>query len=82
MTKKEREIIINYSKTLTDEEIENKYYECLDKSLGSLCDDMYEIGYDISDIMEREKYEKHLKQTASLLGYLCEERGIKLFNEF
>lgn len=33
---------------------------------------------DILDIVEREKHEKYLTERVDLLGYLCEERGIKL----
>lgn len=42
---------------------------------------MYELGYDISDIVERERYEKYLCQRSNLLGLLCEERGIKIWEE-
>ena len=42
---------------------------------------MYELGYDIADIVEREKYEKYLGQRADLLGTLCEQRGIKLWEK-
>ena len=49
--------------------------------MGSQCDDMYELGYDIADIVEREKYEKYLGQRADLLGALCEQRGIKLWEK-
>lgn len=79
MTKKERNEIIKFAEKLTDEEIEKEYYNAVDSSLGSQCEDMYEIGYDIADIAERKKYEKHLRQRADLLEYLCEQRGIKLW---
>jgi hypothetical protein len=42
---------------------------------------MYELGYDIADIIEREKYEDYLDQRSDLLGRLCEERGIKLWEK-
>ena len=32
-----------------------------------------------TDIIERKKYEKYLRQRADLLEYLCEQRGIKLW---
>ena len=47
--------------------------------MGSECEDMYELGYDIADIVERENYEKYLRQRADLLEYLCKQRGIKLW---
>jgi len=40
---------------------------------------MYELGYDMADIREREKHEKYLAKKADLLGALCEKRGIKLW---
>ena len=81
MTKKERNEIIKYAEKLTDEELKKEYYNAVDSSLGSQCEDMYELGYDIVDIVEREKYEKYLGQRADLLEYLCYQRGIKLWGE-
>ena len=79
MTRKERNEIIKFAEKLTDKELEKEYYNAVYNSLGSQCEDMYELGYDISDIIEREKYEKYLGQRADLLEYLCEQRGIKLW---
>ena len=79
MKKKERNEIIKFAEKLTNEELEKEYYNAVDSSLGSQCEDMYELGYDISDIAERKKYEKYLRQRADLLEYLCEQRGIKLW---
>ena len=81
MTKKERNEIIKSAEKLTDEELEKEYYNAVYRSLGSQCEDMYELGYDIADIVEREKYEKYSSQRADLLGVLCEQRGIKLWGE-
>ena len=41
---------------------------------------MYERGYDIADILEREKYEKELGRQSDMLEYLCAERNIKLWD--
>ena len=81
MTKKERNEIVKFAEKLNDEELEKEYYNAVYSSLGSQCEDMYELGYDIADIVEREKYEKYLGQRAALLEYLCEQRGIKLWGE-
>lgn len=81
MTKKERNEIIKFAEKLTDEELEKEYYDAIDDCLGSLAEEMYELGYDIADIVEREKYEKYLGQRADLLGALCEQRGIKLWEK-
>ena len=81
MTRNERNEIVKFAEKLTDEELEKEYYNAADSSLGSQCEDMYELGYDIADIVEREKYEKYLGQKADLLGALCEQRGIKLWEK-
>ena len=79
MTRKERNEIIKSAEKLTDEELEKEYYNAVDNSLGSQCEDMYELGYDIADIAERKKYEKYLRQRIDLLECLCEQRDIKLW---
>ena len=81
MTRKERNEIIKSAEKLTDEELEKEYYDAVDSSLGSQGGYMYELGYDIADIVERQKYERYLGQRADLLGALCEQRGIKLWGE-
>ena len=81
MTRKERNEIIKFAEKLADEELEKEYYNAVDSSLGSQCEGMYDLGYDIADIDEREKYEKYLSQRADLLGVLCEQRGIRLWEK-
>ncbi len=48
-------------------------------SLGSQTEEMYERGYDIADIREREKYERWLSRRSDMLEDICRERGIKLW---
>ena len=81
MTKSEKNQIIKWANTLTDEELEKEYYNSVMDSLGSEAEEMYELGYDIVDILEREKFEKWLCKKSNLLGKLCEERGIKLWED-
>ena len=81
MQKAERNKIVKWSDFLSDEELESEYYKALFYSLGSQTEDMYELGYDIRDIKEREKYEKFLCEKSTLIGELCERRGIKLFED-
>lgn len=81
MTKSERNQIIRWANTLTDEELEKEYYDSVMDSLGSETEEMYERGYDMVDILERDKFEKWLCQKSDLLAKLCEERGIKLWDE-
>ena len=81
MTKSERNQIIKWANTLTDDELEKEYYRASWDTLGSQAEAMYEQGWDMQDIIEREKYEKWLRQKADLLEMLCYERGIKLWEE-
>ena len=81
MTRSEKNALLKWAKTLTNEELEKEYYRSVYDCLGSECEDMYELGYDIRDIEEREKYEKYLCKKSDILGRLCEERGIELWKE-
>lgn len=82
MTKSERNQIIKWANTLTNEELEEEYYRAVFATLGSEAEEMYERGYDMVDILEREKFEKWLGQKSDLLEMLCEERGIKLWEDY
>lgn len=79
MKKTEKNAIIKWANTLTDEKLEKNYYDSVFDSLGSQTEQMYELGYDIVDILERENYEKYLRQKCLLLEELCLERGIELW---
>ena len=81
MTKSEKNKIIKWANALTDEELEKEYYHAVMDTLGSEAEEMYERGYDIQDIIEREKYEDWLDQKCDLLERLCYERGIELWGE-
>ena len=81
MTKSEKNKIRKWASTLTDDELEKEYYRASLDTLGSQAEAMYEQGWDMQDIIEREKYEKWLGQKADLLEMLCYERGIKLWGE-
>ena len=79
MTKAERNEIEKWAESAIDEELEKEYYNCVFSSLGSQAEDMYELGYDLVDIKEREQYEKFLCQKSSLLEELCQKRSIELW---
>ena len=81
MTKKERNEIIKWASTLMDEELKGEYYNAVYDTLGSQTEEMYERGYDIQDIIEREKFEKWLWQRCKLIEELCCKRGIKLWEK-
>lgn len=81
MTKSEKNSIIKWAKTLTDDELEKEYYRAIYDTLGSQAEAMYEQGWDMQDVIEREKYEKWLGRKSDLLEMLCYEHGIKLWEE-
>lgn len=80
MTKTEKEKIIKQAKTLSNKELETQYYSLVDKSLGSQAEIMYDMGYDVSDIIEQQNYERFVREKIDLLEQLCVERGITLWN--
>ena len=79
MKKSERNSIVKWAESMTDRELEKEYYDSVYISLGSQAEKMYELGYDMVDIVEREKHEKYLCQRIDILESLCEKRGIKLW---
>lgn len=81
MKRKERNSIIKWARTLTDEELEKEYYDAVLDSLGSQTERMYDLGYDISDIRDREDYEKFLREKSDLLESVCKECGIELWKQ-
>lgn len=82
MNKREFAKLKKWTDTLTDEQLEKEYYDAVFDSLGSQTEEMYERGYDIVDILEREKYEKWLSRRSDMLEAICSERGIKLWEEY
>ena len=81
MTKSEKNKIIKWASTLTDDELEKEYYRAVQDTLGSEAEEMYERGWDMQDIIERNEYEKWLDQKCDLLERLCCERGIELWGD-
>ena len=81
MKKKDKEAIIKWANTLTNEQLEKEYYDNVFDCLGSDAEIMYERGYEISDICEQEKLEKYQQEKTDILEQLCKERGIKLWEQ-
>ena len=81
MKKKDKEAIIKWANALTNEQLEKEYYDNVFDCLGSDAEIMYERGYEISDICEQEKLEKYQQEKTDILEQLCEERGIKLWEQ-
>ena len=82
MNKREYAKLKKWKDTLTDEELKEEYYDAVFDTLGSQAEEMYERGYDIVDILEREKYEKWLSRRSDMLENICSERGIKLWEKY
>lgn len=82
MKRKDRVAIEEYVKGLSNDELEAEYYKAVYDCLGSQTEDMYELGYDIQDILECEKYEQYLCDRADILEYCCMQRGIELWKEY
>lgn len=80
MTKANKDALVKWAKTLSNKELENAYYNSVYDSLGSQCEDMYELGYDMRDIEERRKYEKYLAEKSGILEQICIFRGIRLWD--
>jgi type IV secretory pathway VirB4 component len=79
MKKSETNTIIKWAETKTNEELEREYYDTVYDSLGSQTEKMFELEYDITDIKERERHEKYLRQKCDLIENLCQKRGVKLW---
>ena len=82
MNKREYAKLKKWADTLTDEELKKEYYNSVFNTLGSQAEEMYERGYDIADILEREKHERWLSRQSNMLERICSERGIELWEEY
>lgn len=82
MNKRELAKLKKWTNTLTDEQLKEEYYDAMFKTLDSQAEEMYERGYDIADIREREKYERWLSRQSDMLEMICSERGIALWEEY
>ena len=78
----EKNSLVKWANALSEKELNDEYYEAVYDSLGSQTDKMYELGYDMKDIKEREEYEKYLCEKADILENICAERGIGLWDEY
>lgn len=81
MNKRELAKLKKWTDTLTDEELKKEYYDAVFDTLGSQAEEMYDRGYDIADIREREKHERWLSRQSDMLEELCRQRNIKLWDE-
>ena len=76
---KEKNAIIKSVENLSNDDLKDLFYKCLYDCLGSDIDVMIELDYSLRDIQERRQYERYLSEKCSLIGSICEDRGIVLF---
>lgn len=81
MKRLEKQVLLNWARQLSDQELEEEYYKAALDSLGSEAEEMYDRGYDPADIQEQEQYEKYKCEKADILESVCIERGIKLWEK-
>ena len=79
MNKRERRDFVRYLSGLSDSDLEAYYYRSVLDSLGSEAEQMYELGYDVDDIQEREVYERELCERVGLIETECLRRSIALW---
>ena len=77
----ERNKILQKVAYMNDEQLEKEYYDSVYRTLGSEAEIMEERGYEEIDIKERRAYEKYQDEYSTLLGHICEIRGIKLWED-
>lgn len=79
MRKSEKNKILQEFAFKSDEQVEKEYYDSVYNSLGSQAEQMYDLGYDMRDILEEEKYEKYKIEYSNILEEICIKRNIKLW---
>ena len=79
MKKSEKNMIFQEAALMSDEKLKEAYYDSVDACLGSQAEIMEDRGWDPVDIKERRQYEKFLSEKSDLLGFICNMRGIKLW---
>lgn len=81
MNNRELKKLKKWTDTLTDKELENEYYGAVYEHIGSMDGDI-ECEYDTIDAIAQKKREEEFHEYIDMLKHLCEERGIKLFEEY
>ena len=76
MTHVEKKSIITKCSLMTDEELRDYHDHASFDCLGSQIEDMYDLGYDMADIKEREDYEKYLVEKCDIIEDMLWARGI------
>lgn len=77
LRKSEVNRIVKENKTLSDEDLINKYFDLVYRDvLGSQAERMEDAGWEESDIQERCEYEHYMDCYTDILAGMLQERGI------
>lgn len=77
LRKSEINRIIKENSALSNEELLEKYFDVIfNDVLGSQAERMVEVGWEESDIRERQKYEDYMDGYSDILEGMLHERGI------
>ena len=69
--------IIKENIVLSNEDLLSKYFDIVYHDvLGSRAEQMYEAGWNESDVKERREYEDYMDCYADILAGMLQERGI------
>lgn len=77
LCKSEISRIIKENSALSNEDLLDKYFDIIYHDvIGSQAEQMYEAGWNESDVKERREYEDYMDCYADILAGMLQERGI------
>lgn len=83
LRKSEVNRIVKENKTLSNEDLINKYFNLVYSDvLGSQAERMEDAGWEESDIRERREYEHYMDCYTDILAGMLQERGIDSWKDY
>ena len=79
MTKQDKARCFERFAMMNDNQLLNEYHEQLLNTLGTQTDRMYELGYSMEDIKERERFEKEMSDELHLCEKCLNKREINIW---
>ena len=79
MTKQDKAKCFERFAMMNDDQLLSEYHEQLLNTLGTQTDRMYELGYSMEDIKERERFEKEMSDELHLYEECLNKRGIDIW---
>lgn len=76
MTKRDKNRLLKYWKDKPTEEIESEYYSICYGDYNADTERMYDLGFDLVDILEAEAYSNYKQEEAGILEGILRSRGI------